>query len=85
MVSDHVMKNSFVTIIITKSNDVDNWVDDHEKDNDGEDEKDGNSFETIIMTKSNDVENWAENHEKDNDGDDKKDGKSEKVAQQKCE
>jgi hypothetical protein len=25
MVSDHVMKNSFVTIIITKSIDVDNW------------------------------------------------------------
>ena len=43
MVSDHVMKNSFVTIIITKSNDVDNWVDDHEKDNNGDDEKDGKS------------------------------------------
>ena len=50
MVSDHVMKNSFVTIIITKSNDVDNWVDNHEKDNDGEDEKDG-KFEKVAPQK----------------------------------
>ena len=31
MVSDHVMKNPFVTIIITKSNDVENKVNNYEE------------------------------------------------------
>ena len=36
MVSDHVMKNPFVTIIITKSNDVENKVDNDEEEIDVE-------------------------------------------------
>ena len=51
MVSDHVMKNPFVTIIITKSNDVENKVDNDEEENE---EEENNGSKDIDETDDND-------------------------------